>query len=104
VLERPWEFQLTEFRYVLRNFDNPESFIEFVLTKGTETRRLRFWAPRGLAISEGFDPTAYLGLQIHDLSSRQLDGISVEVSCFENTAGLRFFAREVEDLSGDRAV
>ena len=99
VLERPWEFHLTEFRYVIESADSAESFIEIVLARDAEIRRLRFLAPCGLSIDEGFDPNDYLGLEIVDVSSRQLEGISVEVSCFENTPGFRFFARDVEDLT-----
>ena len=59
---------------------------------------LRFSSPRGFSVDEGFEPDDYIGLQIVDVSSRQQEGIGVEVSCFENTPGLRFFARAVEAL------
>ena len=79
--------------------DRAESFIEIVLARGPEIRRLRFSAPCDLSIDEGFDPTDYLALQILDVSNRQLEGISVEVLCVENTPGFHFFARDVEDLT-----
>jgi hypothetical protein len=43
-------------------------------------------------------PRSYLGLQILDVSGRQLEDISIEVSCFENMPGLSFYARNVEAM------
>ena len=97
ILNQPWEYRIAELRYVAETSDQ-EGFIELVLSKGSELRRLRFSSPRGFSVDEGFEPDNYIGLQIVDVSDRQLEGIGVEVSCFENTPGLRFFARAVEAL------
>ena len=43
-------------------------------------------------------PEAYRGLQILDVSRRQFEDISIEVSCFENTPGFGFYARSVEEM------
>ena len=94
ILDHPWEYRIAELRYVVETSDQ-EGFIEMLLSKGSELRRLRFSSPRGFSVDEGFE-LSYIGLQIVDVSSRQLEGIGVEVSSFENTPGLRFFARAVE--------
>jgi hypothetical protein len=98
ILDKPWEYRIAELRYVVESSDQV-GFIEMLLSKGNELRRLRFSSPRGFSVDEGFDPASYIGLQIVDASNRQLEGIGVEVSCFENTPGLRFFARTVEALT-----
>jgi hypothetical protein len=51
-----------------------------ILSKGSEVRRLRFLSPRGFSVDEGFEPDDYIGLQILDVTGRQLEGIAVEVS------------------------
>jgi len=95
ILDQPWEYRIAELRYVVKTPDQ-EGFIEMLLSKKSELRRLRFSSPQGFSMDEGFEPESYIGLQIVDVSSRQLEGIGVEVSSFENTPGLRFFARAVE--------
>src|SRR5262245_43189337 len=95
ILDHPWEYRIAELRYVVETSDH-DGFIEMLLSKGSELRRLRFASPQGFSVDEGFEPTSYIGLQIVDVSSRQLEGIGVEVSSFENVPGLRFFARSVE--------
>jgi hypothetical protein len=97
ILEQPWEYRIAELRYVVETPAH-EGFIELLLKKGSELRRLRFSSPRGFSVDEGFEPESYIGLQIVDVSGRQLEGVGVEVSCFENTPGLRFFARGVESV------
>ena len=96
ILDQPWEYRIAELRYVADRPDQ-EGFIEMVLSQGSDLRRLRFSSPRGFSV-EGFEPDDDIGLQIVDVSGRQQEGIGVEVSCFENTPGLRFFARAVEAL------
>src|SRR5262245_58812325 len=86
ILARPWEYNIAELRYVAETSDE-EGFIEITLSKGTEVRRLRFASPRGLSVDEGFHPANYIGLQIIDASGRQMEGIGVEVSTFENAPG-----------------
>ena len=97
ILDQPWEYRIAELRYVVETSDQ-EGFIEMLLGRGSEVRRLRFSSPRGFSVDEGFEPESYIGLQIVDVSGRQWEGIGVEVSCVENTAGLRFFARAVEAI------
>lgn len=98
IIDRPYEYRLTELRYVIEDPDRGEPFIDMVLTKGSVRRRLRFWSPRNFHVQEGFSPDSYLGLQILDVSRRQLEDISVEVSCFENTPGFSFYASRIEEM------
>ena len=79
IIERPYEHRLVELRYVIEATNGGESFIDLVLAKGAATRRLRFWSPCDFHVQEGFSPDAYLGLQILDVSRRQLEDISIEV-------------------------
>jgi len=104
IIERPYEYQLTELRYVIEDTDGRERFIGMVLAKGPVKRRLRFWAPRNFHVQEGFSPDSYIGLQILDVSRRQLEEVSVEVSCFENTPGFGFYARSVEEIPVQSSV
>jgi hypothetical protein len=98
IIERPYEHRLAELRYVIEAPDGGEPFIDMVLAKGSVTRRLRFWSPRDFNVQEGFSPDAYLGIQILDVSRRQLEDIAIEVSCFENTPGFSFSARTIEEI------
>jgi hypothetical protein len=95
ILDNPWEYRIAELRYVIGTPDD-EDFIDLLLSKEGGLRRLRFWSPRMFSVGEGFDPGSYKGLQIFDVSARQMEDVGVEVSTCENTAGLRFFARAVE--------
>lgn len=94
ILDNPWEYRIAELRYVVGT--SGEDFIDLLLSKESDLRRLRFWSPRMFSVEEGFEPGSYIGLQIFDVSARQMEDVGVEVSTCENTAGLRFFARAVE--------
>ena len=78
-----------------------ESFLDLRLEKNGLIRSLRFWCPKNLKIEEGFpQPTG--GMQILDVSSRQLEGVAVEVSDFESSWGaITFMARSVADLDAE---
>ena len=97
ILNQPWECRIAELWYVAKTSDQ-EGFIELILSKGSELRRLRFSSPREFSVDDGFEAESFIGLQIVDVSARQLEGIGVEVSSYENSPGLRFFARAVEAI------
>jgi hypothetical protein len=60
-------------------------------------RRLRFWSPQGLVIEEGF-PSPTRGMEILDVTARQLDRLKVRVTDFEASWGkIQFWARDVVD-------
>ena len=90
--------RVTELRYVVEPPEGDQPYIGMVLVRNSTTRRLRFWSPRHLHVREGLCPNLYVGLQILDVSRRQLENISIEVSCFENTPGFGVYARTVEEI------
>ena len=96
VLERPHEFDVADFRYVVDRENPSSSFIDMKLVRGEGEVFLRFWEPRNLSIEQGF-PQATRGMVFYDRSGDWLDGIGVEVADFEATGGaVLFSARSVE--------
>jgi len=102
IVQHPWTYEIESFFYHRDRSDQKSSYIDLVLRKGSEVRRLRFVGPQDLRIESGF-PEPTHGMCILDVSGRQLDGIGVQVSDFEaGGGGLRFYAREVIDLDAGR--
>lgn len=98
IIEKPWEYQLTEFHYHYDPDDWGASFLDMTLERGEPVRRLRFWSPRRLRIEEGF-PIATSGMAIKDVRHRQMEGLGVYVGDFEASPGaVTFWAYEVVDL------
>src|SRR5688572_32104772 len=98
ILHQPWKYSIAELHYHVGR-DGAESYIDLVLERETVVRRLRFWSPQSLEIEDGCFPRATGGMTILDVSERQLDGLRVWVTDFEQTRGsLRFWARDVVDL------
>lgn len=98
IIDRPWEYQLTEFRYHYDPDDWGASFIDMTLEKDETVRHLRFWSPRRLRIEEGF-PVATGGMEIKDVRRRQMEGLGVYVGDFEASSGaVTFWAYKVMDL------
>ena len=76
-----------------------EAYLDMALENGDTTRNLRFFSPISIEIERGF-PSPTWGMLILDISDRQMQGINVEVTDFENTHGkISFFARQVIDLN-----
>jgi len=99
IIDKPHQFQILRVDYQIDPDDYRNSFIDLVLRRGQVTRRLRFLRPQNLKIEEGFPFLATSGLQVLDISHRQLDDLTVEVSDFEATPGaISFYAAEVIDL------
>lgn len=95
ILQRPWEWELTEFCY--RTNDGAEPHLDLVFEKGEVRKKLRFFSPRDIRISEGFSST--MGLIILDVRGRKLDGLGVQVTNYEAHGGPpEFWAREVEEI------
>ena len=100
IIERPWEFQIVGFSYHRDLESWADSYLDLILQRGGCRRRLRFFGPQALHIDEGFPgfPSSS-GLNVLDVSKRQLEGISVRVANFEQTGGCpTFWARNVIDL------
>jgi hypothetical protein len=96
ILDRPHEYDISEFRYCVDKEEPQHSFIEMTLQKNTDTVTLRFWQPSNLKIEPGF-PRPTRGMVFYDRSSDGLEGINVEVADFEASWGsITFCARDVE--------
>jgi hypothetical protein len=78
-----------------------EPFLDLTLrhTQTSEVKRLRFWSPRDIHVDPDIAAYQY-GLTIADVRTRQLEGIGVEVYNFEGFGDIRFFARDVVDVTG----
>jgi hypothetical protein len=99
IIDTPCSYHLTEFRCVRDPAGIEEPFIDFVLERKGEVRRLRFLGLQELRL-DGF-PSAS-SLIIRDISARQLESLRVFVGEFDQDCGVpRFFAREVIDLDAD---
>ena len=98
IIDKPWQYDIAEFRYHVDLEDLRGSFIDLHLRRGTVIRRPRFVGPQNLKIETGF-PQATGGMCILDIRKRQWDGLAVEVADFEATSGaITFVARNVIDL------
>jgi hypothetical protein len=101
VLADPFRWDLLEFAYRRDLTDWRESYIDMTFERGGIVKRLRFYAPRDLELSRGL-PNAS-GMCILDVSGRQLEGVGVRVSNFEQSYGAPcFWAARVVDLDGPR--
>ena len=96
ILSDPWRWELREFTYRRHGDDWRQSHIDIVFERDGVIRRLRFFAPQQVHISEGL-PNSF-GMIIVDVRGRQLDGIGVRVANFEQSWGAPVFwaARVVE--------
>lgn len=96
ILAEAWKHDVVDFRW---GRIAEESFVEVVL-KHVEsgcTRRLRFLGARDVVFS---DALMNWGLDIQDVSGRQLEGVAIQVSNFENSEGqVRLLARNVLDVT-----
>ena len=107
IIKNPWEYRIIDFRYVCDSFSFLEHYFDIKLTKDSDVRNLRFIAPKELKIGEGF-PAFISGIQILDLSEKQLEDIGVEVCDFDDEASfcdvethlgsITFYAKKVIDL------
>jgi hypothetical protein len=97
ILDAPWDWELREFTFHSDPKDWMQSYIDLVLEREGVVRRLRFFAPRDLEMSRGLPNT--FGMCILDVSSRQMEGITVRVANFEQSYGApSFWAASVIDL------
>jgi hypothetical protein len=97
ILRDPWAWELREFTYRRDPADWHESHIDIVFERGGVVRRLRFFAPQQVRISEGLPNT--LGMVILDVRGRQLDGLGVRVANYEQSpGGPEFWAARVVEV------
>lgn len=81
-----------------------DSYLELTLrhTQTFAVRRLRFLSPRDLHVDPEIAGVQY-GFAIADVRARQMEGLGVEVYNFESFGGVRFFARDVIDVTDSHA-
>jgi len=97
IIKAPWTYEIVGLEYRRDLNLDFEPYIDLTLEREGIIRKLRFLGPNGLEIRGGFPFSA--GLSIVDISTRQMDGINVQVCNFENCDGCpEFFARDVIDL------
>ncbi len=98
IIDGPHNYDILGFYYKVDLNDPQESYIDLTLKKDSTVRRLRFYGPRDLEIEKGF-PWATGGMEILDVSKRQLENINVWVNDFEASNGaVTFWAKSVFDL------
>jgi len=98
IIDRPFEYKVIGLNYKKNSDDHLRSYIDLKLQKGDIIRNLRFYGPQDLEIEKGFpEPTS--GMEILDVSERQLENINVRVTDFEASPGkITFWAKSVIDL------
>ena len=98
ILDRPHQYRVTEFKYVI-DWEEPRlSFIDMRLCFNSDQVLLRFWQPVNLSIEAGF-PYPTSGMVFYDRCADSLQDISIEVADFESSNGsILFSAREVERI------
>jgi len=101
IIDRPFEYRIIGFNYQVNLEDHLKSYIDLTLKKDSIIRRLRFYGPQKLKIDEGFpEPTS--GMEILDVSDRQLEDIDIRVTDFEASPGsITFWAKSVVDLDNE---
>jgi hypothetical protein len=96
IIDSPWNYQLIEFVYH-RDHEWTRSYIDMVLEQEGVVRRLRFFGPQSLKLSEGLPNCS--GMCILDIRGRQMEGLGVRVCTFEAAWGVPcFWASRVVDL------
>ena len=99
IIEAPHTYDIVEFKYVVAQNFEEESYIDLTLQKGEIKRFLRFYKPTKLKIEEGF-PWPTRGMEILDVKERQMTDIGVWVHDFESSNGaITFYAKNVIDLN-----
>ena len=98
ILDRPHQYHLVEFKYIIDWEEPRQSFIDMRLAHGDDEVSLRFWQPVNLSIEAGF-PQPTRGMVFYDRSADSLQDIGIEVADSESSHGsILFSAREVERL------
>lgn len=94
VLPEAWRYDIVGVRIELDPPDGSEPFLDLTVRRGNDRRCLRFFSPQLIEIEPG--GPVNVALQILDVSGRQLEGLSVQVTDREAARGsLRFLARDV---------
>ena len=96
ILTDPHLYSIVGFNFQKDPWGVESSYIELTLMKGNSVIKLKFIDPTDVWIERGF-PQKTSGLSILDVSSRQIQGVSIEVTDFESNYGeIHFFAKDVK--------
>lgn len=100
IIDRPFEYGIESVHIEAMPQSGGEPYLDLILRRGDVRRHLRFHSPQDIEIEgSGCFPQATRGMQILDVSGRQLDGLAIQVSDFEATLGaIKFSARDVVDV------
>jgi hypothetical protein len=97
IVDAPYRYKVVDFHYHGSLEDPDEKWIDMVLQKGDEKRRLRFMRPVTITMEEAFPECP--GFYIADLSKDGLEDLKVRVGDFEaGGGGISFWAAGVIDL------
>ncbi len=100
ILPYPYLWDLVEFSFHKESLDWEASYIDLVFEKDGVRRRLRFMGPQSLELSVGLPNSC--GMIILDVRHRQMDGIRVRVTTFEQSYGVpEFWASSVIEVFED---
>ena len=92
VLLAPYAYEIKGVNYTTQSA--PYGSLELNLEKGGSTIVLHFEGVHELEVDAGF-PHSYMGLEILDVSCLGWEHAKVRVQGFEDSPGIRFWAREV---------
>jgi hypothetical protein len=95
VLAEPCTYDVVAYSYVAE--EPPFGTLELTLKSEEETVQLRFTGVHELTIDPGF-PHSCMGLEILDVRYLGWEYARVRVQGFENSPGIRFWAREVSRI------
>jgi hypothetical protein len=102
VISEPWTYDLVGMHWKLDPKDDRKDTLDLTLRKDGVVRRLRFLQPHNIKIDQSFHGNLG-GFTILDVTSRQWDGINVEVKNYEQDPGLTFVAADVIELGDSDA-
>lgn len=99
ILDQPWRWDIEEFAWTSEHGSLPAA-LEVRFVRDGQRRTLRFIEPRDVTIQFGGKYPIQCGeMAILDISRRQLDGLTVQVTEFgASGTPLQLYARSVQDI------
>jgi hypothetical protein len=99
ILDQPWRWEIDEFAWMSEQAPLPAALdVRFI--RDGQRRTLRFIEPQEVTIQFGGKHPIQCGdMAILDISQRQLDGLSVQVTAFgASGTPFRLYARSVREI------
>lgn len=97
VLSEPYSYSIVAYRYEVD--EPPYGTLHLVLEKDGSRVELCFSGVHELQVDAGF-PFSYMGLEILDIAYLGWESARVRVEGYEDSPGIRFWARSVERVAG----